>query len=278
MFRIELGKIVSNIVFYLCILATVVLLLSGTIYTDCNTGEEYSLVNIIINKNTELLNKADLHATDVIVSGVDSYLFMFLPIIVAVPFVMIVCGDMKNSTVRFEIYRVGKNRFLMGKFFASAISGGLSIMFGYMIFSIITYFTLPKGSGVLLQLNYDFFKNETTFGKWYFTSFGVPGMIILKNIRMFLLGFFASVPAFGLSRIIKNRYIVISIPFMFFYLFEKFVIKHENQLLYKALISNIGNVFDNRFLSFFTIFGGAALFIIVLCRIYLGRKCDCGEE
>lgn len=278
MFRIELGKIISNLVFYLCILATVVLLLSGTIYTDCNTGEEYNLVNLIMNKNIELINQADLHATDVIVFGVDSYLFMFLPIIVAVPFVMIVCGDRKNSNVRFEIYRVGKNRFLMGKFFASAISGGLAIMSGYIIFSIITYFTLPKDTGMLLQLHYEFFKNDSAFGKWYFTSFGVSGMVILKNARMFLLGFFASVPAFGLSRIIKNRYIVISIPFMFFYLFEKFVIKHENELLYNALISNIGNVFDNRFLSMFTIFGGATLFIIVLCRIYLRRKCDCGEE
>lgn len=278
MLRVELGKIMSNVVFYLCILATMILLLAGTVYVDLLTGEEYNMIQFIVNDNAQVIKDADLHATDIVVTGVDGYLEMFLPIIVAIPFVMIVCGEKKNSNARFEIYRVGKTRYLVGKFFAAVLSGGLVIMVGYILFSFIVFLVLPGQTGILTQIKYDFFKEETTFGGWYYNSFGVTGMIILKYMRMFFYGLFSAVPAFGLSRIIKNRYIVISIPFMFFYLYSKITVKHESQLLYKAMISNVENVFDTRYLSMITIFGGAACVIALLCRIYLGRKCDCGEE
>ena len=113
MFRVEFEKIVSNIVFYMCILGSVILLLSGTLYKDSMTGEEYTLINIVINHNTEVITTADLHGTDVIAGGVGGYFDMFLSIVVAIPFVMVVCGEKKNSNTRFEIYRIGKNRFFL---------------------------------------------------------------------------------------------------------------------------------------------------------------------
>ena len=77
---------------------------------------------------------------------------------------------------------------------------------------------------------------------------------------------------------IKNRYIVISILFMMLYLLDKFIVKQENPALYKALIANLGNLFDTEIGSMLLVFGGATVLILVLCRFYLGRKCDCGEE
>lgn len=279
MFRVELEKILTNIAFYLSIVAVIVLLLATSIYKDTITGEEYSLIQIVLNDNKEeIINQGDLHRLDVINTGVGGYLDMFLPIIVAVPFVIVICGEKKNSNTRFEIYRVGKNRFLIGKFLASVVSGGLVLLIGYIIFSIVVAFILPGGMATITELKYGYFVDEGSFYKWFYNSFGVFGMMIMKFIRMFLYGAASSVMAFGLSLFIKNRYIIISIPFMFFYLFQKFVTKRLDVNLYKALISNIGDVFYASYINLLVIYGGGTLLALILCRIYLGRKCDCGEE
>ncbi len=279
MFRVELGKIMTNVAFYLCIASVVALLLAGELFVDATTGEEFNIVNLLMSDNaSELMEQHELHATDVIVRGVGGYLDMFTPIIVAVPFIMIVCGEKKNSNARFEIYRVGKNRFLFGKFLAAIVSGGLALMIGYMIFSGLIFAVLPGKTGTLMEIQYNFWRETDSFHKWFFDSMGAGGMIGLKFLRMFVYGAVSAVPAFGLSMFIKNRYIIISIPFMFFYLFDKFAVKQNIEMLLKSRVANISNALDPRVKDMALIFGIAIVVIVALCRVYLGRKCDCGEE
>ena len=109
-------------------------------------------------------------------------------------------------------------------------------------------------------------------------AIGINALIIMKFIRMFLYGAVSVICAFGISMINRNKYIVISIPFMLNYLFEKFVQKGKYPKLYNALVTNIEEVYIVDMKEELIIFGSITILIMALCRIYIGRKCDCGEE
>lgn len=76
-----------------------------------------------------------------------------------------------------------------------------------------------------------------------YKQIGINALIIMKFIRMFLYGAVSVICAFGISMINRNKYIVISIPFMLNYLFEKFVQKGKYPKLYNALVTNIEEVY-----------------------------------
>ena len=93
MLRTELGKILKNPVFYICILAVVVLLMSGNVYRSPDTGKTYTVFDFIFaHDRQDMLKNSGLVAADILLNGIDSYFSMFLPIILAIPFVMVVHG------------------------------------------------------------------------------------------------------------------------------------------------------------------------------------------
>lgn len=279
MFREELTKILTNKVFYLAIAAVVVLLLLGNIYTSLETGEEYTVIGLALDdEKEEVIGIGDLHARDIMITGVPGYLEMFVPIIVAIPFIIGVCGEKKNSITRFEISRVGKTRYITGKYMAAMFSGGLIVLLGYIIFCLIIYFIFPKGTGMSIRIENDFLQNKSGLTSMLYKQIGINALIIMKFIRMFLYGAVSVICAFGISMINRNKYIVISIPFMLNYLFEKFVQKGKYPKLYNALVTNIEEVYIVDMKEELIIFGSITILIMVLCRIYIGRKCDCGEE
>ena len=67
-------------------------------------------------------------------------------------------------------------------------------------------------------------------------------------------------------------------PFMFYYLLGKFITKQASEKLGYFLPATVGNIYATDVLRLIIIFMAEALLVIVFCRIYLGRKCDCGEE
>lgn len=279
MFKVELQKILTNIAFYLAIASAVMLLLLGNIYVSSMTGEEYTVIDLIIDDNrSEIIKEADLYTSDVITGDISSYLEMFVPVIVAIPFVIIVCGEKKNSNARFELYRIGKNRFILGKYFADMVAGGMVIMIAYMIFSLIISFILPSGEGIISELRNEFLTDENVIAGFLHKSCSIKGLYIYKFLRMFLYGAVSVLPAFALSMVTKNRYIIISMPFMFYYLLGKFITKQASEKLGYFLPNTVGNIYATDVLRLIIIYVAEALLVIVFCRIYLGRKCDCGEE
>ena len=67
-------------------------------------------------------------------------------------------------------------------------------------------------------------------------------------------------------------------PFMFYYLLGKFITKQASEKRGYFLPNTVGNIYATDVLRLIIIYVAEALLVIVFCRIYLGRKCDCGEE
>ena len=67
MFRVELGKIMTNVAFYLCIASVVALLLAGELFVDATTGEEFNIVNLLMSDNaSELMEQLKNYSSDVL--------------------------------------------------------------------------------------------------------------------------------------------------------------------------------------------------------------------
>lgn len=279
MFRKELGKMMTNAVFYLAVAAMVIILMSGTFFTSPNTGRQYTFYDIIFSEDRDsLMAESYLRSSDVIIQGTDSYADMFLPIIAAMPFVMLVCGEKKNSSTRFEIYRIGKTKYVLGKYFAAMAAGGFIAAAGYIIFSIIISVLIPGGDGVVIEYQKEYILDGSMAAGWLYNTLGTKGLYLLKYIRMFFYGTFAVVPAFGMSAVTKNRYIILSVPFLIIYLLNKFTENATDPKVMYLLPKTIGNVFMTDFLRLVVIFGSITVLVLVFYRIFTGRKCDCGED
>ncbi|MDE6253519.1 MAG: hypothetical protein K2M78_12965 [Lachnospiraceae bacterium] len=279
MFREELGKMMSNVSFYAAIAAVVLLMMTSNVFKSFNTGREYNLFDIIFSEEREeLVKESGYSAVELIATMDNSYLIMFLPIAAAVPFVMIVCGEKKNSITRFEIYRTGKNRYVMGKFLAATVVGGVIAVVGTCVYALCIRSIFPGGTGESFAISVDMIRGQSKVFDMAYGKFGVAGIYLVKIVRVFFYGAFSAVPAFGFSVLIKNRYVVLSLPFIVTYFFTKFVEGRKSMVLYELLPKNISNIFMTDYLKMILGFGGTALAVLLFYRVCIGRKCDCGDE
>lgn len=279
MFREELGKMMSNAAFFAAIAAVVLLMMTSPIFKTYSTGHEYNLFDIIFSEERkELVEESGYSAVELISTADNSYLIMFLPIAAAVPFVMIVCGEKKNSITRFEIYRTGKNRYVLGKFLAVVVTGGVIAVVGTCIYALCIRCVFPGGTGERFAMSVDMIREQSKVFDIAFGKLGVAGIYILKLIRVFFYGAFSAVPAFGFSAVIKNRYVVLSLPFIVTYFFTKFVEGRKSSVWYDLLPKNISNIFMTDYLKMLLYFGGTAFAVLIFYRLCVGRKCDCGDE
>lgn len=280
MFREEFIKIVTNISFYLAIVAVVILIMSKTFYTKADTGKEYTFFDAVFNtEHKEITKDSKMSACDIIIDGINSeYYDMFIPLVVVIPFVAGIYSDKKNSITRFQIYRTGKLRYTLGKLMAVMVTGGLITMSAQIIFSIIIYIIFPHGKTEMFEISKMMLKQDSVWYKFILNNIGDMSLYLMKFIRVFLYGAFSTVTAFALSSVIKNRYIVFTIPVVIEYMWGRLINKSGNPNLYSLRPSAIGNIFHNNFswmLPFFIIIVITAL---VFYRVCLGKKCDCGED
>lgn len=273
-------KIITNISFYLAIIATIVLLLASTFYVVPDTGKEYTLFDIIFGvADDKVVTESGLVSEEIIIKGINSHYYeMFLPLVTVIPFIVGIYGDKKNSITRFQIYRTGKLRYTLGKFMAVLVSGGLITMLGQMIFSLIIYSIFPHGESEMFELNKIILFEESEFCKVLVDRIGIMGLYILRFLRVFLYGAFSTVIAFALSIVIKNRYMVLTIPVVIEYMWEKFISKSIDAKMYTLLPSSIGNVFHTDISWMLPFFITIIVVSLVFYRVCLERKCDCGEE
>lgn len=279
MLKNQLIKILTNKAFYFATASIVILLLFGTIYISPMLGEKYALINFIFSSEKDVLvNESQLCAFYITIEDIDSYLNMFLPIITSIPFVILICEEKKNNITRYEIYRTSKKKYIACNFFAVMLIGGLVTLIGYLLFCIIAFLVLPNNISVLTNMKLELLKSNSFLARKMYNLLGIYGILFLKCFREFLYGAFMVIPAFTLSKIIKNRYVITSFPFMFFFLLRKFIEKGNYHNSYYFLPSSIGSVYINKPLILFCIYGGTVLILYVLCNICIYRKCDCGED
>lgn len=216
--RVNLIKAMTNYGFLACVLLTTVLFITAPLYHDYTANVDVSIMQAFLEfDRKEMLTNTEFCSHNVLRNCVSGWLKMFIPMIASFPFVAIQCTERSTGSMRFSGIRMSKQAYQTGSFLSAMMIGGLVLVFGFLIFVIFVAFAFPGISEYDASLRDSY---EFGFSEIYplFDKFGYPYLFALKFLEMFLYGAFSAVPACFMMCLLKNKYLVISIPFFLKYL------------------------------------------------------------
>ncbi|NLP26093.1 MAG: hypothetical protein GX365_01905 [Clostridiales bacterium] len=293
----EMKKVVTSLGFYGCIIITFLVSFTAVLNHNFEKNADESIINVFMNYNkSELLNTTNFSAYIAFEKGGNSWLSMFIPIIAAFSFIPLFCDQRESKSIRYSAFRVNKLSYNSGNFITAFISGGLAVMVGYALFGIAIYFMFPSLSEYSLGMQTDFmemlkFQSEGLSSAY--SKVGMPILVIAQLIEMFLYGAFSAILAFLLASIMRNKYLVLCIPFFLKYMLNQIVVKLYSQAFDnienpKEILADIATIINpDAMNSIFNqneyIFRIILLNVILLSlaffsyNIVMNRRLDCGD-
>ena len=206
--RSDLETSLINIGFLGAVLMTCVRCFTAQAYSDPTNDQSFSVFEALFRLDKRLiLSDSSLSSVSIFQKALSGYITMFLPIIVAFPFMISFCTERNSGLMRFTITRSGKWRYYLSKFFSAVIGGGLSVMLGVVLFGILTAILFPSLSSYNLPAE----QLEWLLPNGY-------GVMIARMLgTAFLYGALSTLPALFLSSFCRNPYIITCLPFMLNY-------------------------------------------------------------
>lgn len=221
---VSFRKTITSRGFWLCVGMTVLLLFSAEVYTDYETLDRYSVFRALTSlSREELCAEMDLCNIVVIRNARLGWFALFAPIITAFCFVPTMCAEREENAVRFQIFRSTKLKYSVTEFLSGVIAGGAAVTLGYIIFSGAAAVLFPSVSQ-MTGYSAELIKNVTD---------DYPNMVL----EMFLFGAFQSVPAMFLTSVLRNKYLIMCIPF-----FAKYALAQSVQKMSQNAVADFENI------------------------------------
>lgn len=293
--RQDLNKTVFSIGFLSCVIATAILCTTAVIHTDPTISREFTVFEVLTKFDREfLLTDVSFSSIIVFTKALSNYFFMFAPIIAALPFISIYLTERNSGYIRMTIARTGKFRYYFSKLVTAFIGGGLGIVIGLAIFGLAVTILFPSLS--------DFSAEDIEYGMYMYNggnsiisnaylSFGTPAIVVLEIISVFLFGGMSAMMAYILSSLIRNKYLVLCIPFLIVYIHDSIQSKifmstiHNGaevgtfgKLLTYTTTSNLLYIFYPFDDMLYTILFCLAVLIValILFTVFMNRRVDLG--
>lgn len=201
---ISYRKIITSHGFFICVIFMVVLLFYANIHTDYSTQSRYSVIRgLLYYSREELADEYEFCNTLVVQNARSGWFMLFAPILGAFCFVPIITTEREENALRFQIFRTSKLKYFISEFFAGAISAGTATALGYAVFSAIVSPLFPSVSEMS-----DLAKNMLEG-----TTFNFPKLLL----GTWCFGAFWSIPAMLLTSVLRNKYLIMCIPFFIKY-------------------------------------------------------------
>ena len=293
--RQDLNKTVFSIGFLSCVIATAILCTTAVIHIDPSTSREFTVFEMLLKFDREfLLTDVSFSSVIVFTKALSNYFFMFAPIIAALPFISIYLTERNSGYIRMTIARTGKFRYYFSKLVTAFIGGGLGIIIGLAIFGIATVILFPSLS--------EFSAEDIEYGMYMYNSgnsiisnaylsFGAPAIAVLELISVFLFSGMSAMMAYILSSFIRNKYLVLCIPFLIVYIHNSIESKlfissiHDGaqvgilgKLLSYSRASNLLYIFYPFDDILYTILFSLAVLVtaLILFTVFMNRRVDLG--
>ncbi len=258
---IEIKKTLFSYGFILCMIITALLCFTSEIYIDSVTGREYSVIEIMADKSKFL--SYGFRSVDILHNSVSPYLTIFIPVLSSISFVTAFCAERISGNMRFVISRNGKYAYYISKFVSAAISGGMAVMLGFVLYSIIICIS---------------FSGENLFA----------AELLKMYAGMGIYGIISVIPAFFISSFIKNKYMICCFPFIFMHFYYTSISKIQdifNSYNRYDITAKMSFLFPNELKEIFfnfniwTIIYNAALLIAAFIgfAIIMNRRLDYGQ-
>ena len=228
--RQDLNKTVINAGFAGSVLMTCLLAFTATVYIDAGNDKSYNVIEAFFTfYKGFVLAHHEFASANVFSIGLSGYIYMFIPIIVAFPFMVSFCSERNNGLMRFTISRTGKLRYYLSKFFASFIGGGLAVLCGMILFGLMTRVMFPPLSAYEVSAELQAYAQSLS-----------EAQIILKTLlSSFVYGAFSTLPAFFLSSFCKNPYIISCVPFMLIYVWQTVIRKLQSKAFERMMTGDL---------------------------------------
>lgn len=215
--KVNLVKVLTSTGFYACVLLTLVLCFTAQAYYDVAENRNYSVIGALAEfSREEMLVNSSFSAYQILSCVSSGWLSMFIPIISAFPLMPLICDQRESKSVRYSAFRSTKFSFSTGNFLTAMISGGLAVLCGFALFAVSVYMLFPHISEYSHELK--------DSAEWWisgtyplFEKYGYPYMIALDFIEIFLYGALSAIPALIMTAFMKNKYLVLCIPFFLKY-------------------------------------------------------------
>lgn len=291
--KTNIYKIITGYGFYVCILFTTVLCFSAYIYEDSMNSDKYSAFMSLKSFDRDfMLGDTRFCSFEVMRKGAGSWLSLFIPLISAFAFIPLVCDEYEAKLVRLEIFRSSKICYNLSKFITACLCGGFAVMLGFGLFTLADYALFPNINEYNTELK-KAYEEILVYSYPSITQNGY-GFIILKKLgEMFLYGAICAAPAIMFTSLIRNKYLVLCIPFFIKYTIDQTCIKLQSQASsdytnVDTEILKISSIADPDALSYLSDFGNDKKLVIIYnvvllltaAVIYLiiqSRRFDSGE-
>lgn len=214
--------------FFAAIIVTFFLCFTASVYIDTSTSRTYSVLEVLFNFDRRFMeNNISFNSLSVFKSALNGYSEMFLPILASFPFVFSQSAERMSGNIRFSIFRTKRLKYYFSKFICAALSGGLCVMLGALIFGIFSFIAFP---------GLEYYHNNTL---GLIAPDGVFAEIIKKLLSSFIYGCVSSIPAFFLSSFCRNRYIILCVPFLIRFILDtatnKLLISTRDDTIYEIV-------------------------------------------
>lgn len=162
-------------------------------------------------------------------SCISGWVKMFLPMIAAFPFVSLHCTEHAAGSARFSCVRMSKHSYEAGTFLSAMLCGGLMMLTALILFACIAAVRFPSIAEYDTSLREMY---ERSFAEMYpfYSVLGYPYLYALRGAELFLYGAVSAVPACFLTCLMRNKYLVLSIPFFLKYM----LLQYKYKLLSEA--------------------------------------------
>jgi len=250
MIKLFLRRVWKNKIYWRAVLSALVLLLCSVIYTEPTTGESFTFLSLFYYEDMQArLGYGAVSLRDIFMGyNVSNYLWMFAPIIVGIPCVL------NQRTERFVLFRGSKNGYFMSKYISNLVLGGGILVLAQVLFIFV-------GMGLVQYLN--IVKQMDITSEPFWDSYMAQHLW-----DVFCDGVLNTIPGILLAEFIRNKYLILCVPFVWNYLLNMFLMSwipfeirqillpEENPLVFAAVLLACG----------------------IMIKVVAERRCDCGQK
>ena len=250
MIRLFIRRVWKNKIYWLAVLSALVLLLCSVIYTEPTTGETFTYLSLFYNEDMQSRMTYGAISLKGIFLGynLNNYLWMFAPIIVGIPCVL------NQRTERFVLFRGSKNGYFLSKYVSSLVLGGAILVFAQVIFifsgmGLVQYLTHVKQMDIIPEPFWDSYMAQCLWD-------------------IFCDGVVYTIPGILLAEFIRNKYLILCIPFVWSYLVNMFLLSWISLEIRQIILP------EENPIMFAVVLTACGIFI----RAVAERRCDCGQK
>lgn len=214
----EMKQVVGCRLFLFSCLIVVLLEFTAGFYLQ-NPESEISVFEVIFSIPREQIQQnVNLSAEAAFFSGVGSWLTLFAPIVVSLPFCALYRDETSTGYKRFRISRMGKRTYCFVKIITNFLLGALTLTLGTIFFGMLVSLmfphiqTYPQGEVAVFLQNIG--------------GISIGEKVTRQLLVLFLYGGFWGSVVLGFCGFIHNKYLIVGIPFMLKYIWREVAYKH----------------------------------------------------